>query len=161
MMEGDMTKNASVRSLLGKCLVAACLPILAVLAGAFALNQANTPVRHIQLAAHDTMPKFVRDALPNAQTAYRFAAANPDLLRDIPCYCGCVYMGHKNNLDCYVKELQATNVTFDEHASACGICVEITLDVMKLWSKGQDMDAIYAYIVATYSQRGPSTEDVV
>ncbi|MBZ0292062.1 MAG: PCYCGC domain-containing protein [Anaerolineae bacterium] len=156
-----MAETASIRSLLGKCLVAFSLPIIAVLAVALALELANAPVRRIQLAPHSAMPQFVRDALPGTQDAYRLAVANPDLLRDIPCYCGCVYMGHRNNLDCYVKAVKAERVTFDEHASGCGICVEITTDVMRLWSEGQDMDAIYAFIVDTYSQRGPSTEDAV
>ena len=108
------------------------------------------------------MPQFVHDARPEAQHAYRFAAANPDLVRHFPCYCGCVYMGHENNLDCYIQEINEDGrAIFDEHAAACGICVEITTDMMTLWGQGQAIDDIYTTIVDTYSQRGPSTEDDV
>ena len=35
---------------------------------------------------------------------YAFAAENGETLRHIPCYCGCVGIGHRSNLDCYVTE---------------------------------------------------------
>ena len=38
------------------------------------------------------------------QSLYRYAAANHDVLRYIPCFCGCVNAGHGSNFDCYVRE---------------------------------------------------------
>jgi len=35
--------------------------------------------------------------------AYRFAAANPQALKFIPCYCGCQYQGHGSNWNCYIE----------------------------------------------------------
>src|SRR5205814_462943 len=56
-------------------------------------------------------PKEFWDAAPEVQDAYRFALANPDVLKYIPCYCGCVNQGMTSNHDCYVKESR-TDGTF-------------------------------------------------
>jgi len=37
------------------------------------------------------------------RSAYAFAARQAELLQYIPCYCGCERVGHRSNLDCYVK----------------------------------------------------------
>jgi len=42
-------------------------------------------------------------------------ARQPDLLKQIPCYCGCGAMGHKSNYACYVKEIKPDgSVNFDD-----------------------------------------------
>lgn len=136
--------------------------VIVLLAVAVLVDERSAPAREIHLAPHPAMPQFVLNAAPDAQHAYRFAAANPHLLHDMPCYCGCVYMGHRDNLDCYIKEAKTPEtIVFDNHAVNCGICIEITLDVMQRWEAGEHPDDIYAAIVETYSQRGPSTEESV
>jgi hypothetical protein len=40
---------------------------------------------------------------PAARQAYLFALARPDVLRYLPCYCGCASLGHTSNLDCFVR----------------------------------------------------------
>ncbi|RME41938.1 MAG: hypothetical protein D6796_15140, partial [Caldilineae bacterium] len=48
---------------------------------------------------------------------YRFAIANPDVLAQYPCYCGCGGMGHKNNRDCYIREMRPDgSIEFETHA---------------------------------------------
>ena len=51
--------------------------------------------------------------------AYRFAAANPEILKYIPCYCGCGEMGHGSNLDCYVDLFRPDGraVSYENHAA--------------------------------------------
>ena len=74
-------------------------------------------VRELQLAHLADMPQFVRDGPIEAQEAYRFAAVNQELLTHIPCFCGCVYIEHKNNRDCYIQEVLADgSIVFSEHA---------------------------------------------
>jgi hypothetical protein len=41
----------------------------------------------LTLASESMLPDFVRDTPPQVQEAYRFAIANPDVLKYIPCYC--------------------------------------------------------------------------
>jgi hypothetical protein len=104
------------------------------------------------------MPRFVQEAAPPVQEAYRFAAANPDVMHKFPCYCGCGAMGHQDNLGCYVKEFKPDgSIEFDNHATGCSICVDITQDVMRFMRQGQDLKTIRTYVDEKYSQYGPST----
>ena len=67
-----------------------------------------------------TLPAFVYNptAPKGAVKAYRFALERPDLLSQVPCYCGCGgEAGHKSNLDCFVKTRNGDNVTFDNHGA--------------------------------------------
>ena len=69
------------------------------------------------LAPESALPDFVHTAPPQVREAYRFAIANPDVLRAFPCYCGCGAMGHENNLGCYVKEVRPDgSLEFENHA---------------------------------------------
>jgi len=40
--------------------------------------------------------------MPVVEEVYRFAAAHPEVLSHIPCFCGCESRGHKHNDDCFV-----------------------------------------------------------
>ena len=71
----------------------------------------------LKMAPESALPDFVQDTAPQVKDAYRFAIANPDVLSDFPCYCGCGAMGHKNNLQCYIKEVRADgSIEFENHA---------------------------------------------
>lgn len=103
------------------------------------------------------MPPDVQAAPVAVQEAYRFAAANPEVLRQLPCYCGCGAMGHTSNYSCYVAEGGvAGSITFDPHALGCSICVDITQDAMRLLKQGQSPGEIRAYVDRTYSKYGPT-----
>jgi hypothetical protein len=109
------------------------------------------------MAALDGMPAEVKAAPVAVRQAYQFAAANPDLLKSIPCYCGCGAMGHTSNYSCYVSGVDAAGkIQFDTHALGCSICVDITQDTMRLLKQGQGATEIKAYIDQTYAQYGPS-----
>ena len=67
-------------------------------------------------------------------------------------------MGHTSNLSCYVKQLDKDGTAvFDEHAAGCGICVDITQDVMRMTREGKASPEIRTYVDAQYAQFGPST----
>src|SRR5574341_415367 len=108
---------------------------------------------------HGTMPDFVADAPPRVKEAYQYAVEHPDHLKSVPCYCGCGRMGHTSNLSCFVKEMTENGeVVYDDHASACGVCVDIAQDVMRLRGEGKTASQVRAYIDATYSSVGPGTD---
>jgi hypothetical protein len=66
-------------------------------------------------------------------------------------------MGHTSNYACYVQGSGPEGeITYDTHALGCSICVDITLDVMRLESEGTPLAEIRAYIDSTYAQYGPS-----
>jgi hypothetical protein len=79
---------------------------------------ADGSTRKIELAPASSLPPDLQQAAPQVQEAYRFAIANPELLGQFPCYCGCGAMGHQSNYDCYVQDvLDDGSIVFEEHAA--------------------------------------------
>jgi hypothetical protein len=112
---------------------------------------------HVNMTSMDAMPAEVRSAPVSVQQAYQFASANPDIMKNIPCYCGCGNMGHDSNYACYVSEADGQgSFSFDNHALGCSICVDITQDVMRMLRQGKSPGDIRAYVDKTYSPYGPS-----
>lgn len=120
-------------------------------------TQSNSADIQLNMASMDLMPAEVHAAAVTVQEAYQFNVANPDVMKDIPCYCGCGNIGHTSNYDCYVSDVDdAGNITFDNHALGCSICVDITQDVMRMLKDGKSPQEARAAIDATYSKYGPS-----
>jgi hypothetical protein len=111
----------------------------------------------LAMASLDKMPAEVKSAPVAVRQAYQFNVANPDVMTQLPCYCGCGSMGHTSNYSCYVSSVDADgNVTYDTHALGCSICVDITQDTMRLLKDGKSVPEIKAYVDQTYVQYGPS-----
>jgi hypothetical protein len=120
-------------------------------------SQSAAGESHLDMASMDIMPAEVQSAPITVQQAYQFNVANPDIMKDIPCYCGCGNIGHTSNYDCYVAAVDAAGqITFDSHALGCSICVDITQDVMRMLKDGKSPQDARAYVDATYSKYGPS-----
>ena len=110
-----------------------------------------------ELAPISALPPEVRQAPVSVQESYRFAIANPDILEQIPCYCGCGAIGHQDNYMCYVAEVNSDGtIVVDNHALGCSLCVDITRDTMRLLDEGQSVPEIREYIDNTYSKYGSS-----
>lgn len=113
---------------------------------------------HLELMPLDKMPARVQGAPVLVQTAYQFNAANPELMKQIPCYCGCGNIGHVSNYDCYIASVDDKGaITFDNHALGCSICVDITQDAMRMLKDGKSPGEIRAAIDQTYARYGPSS----
>ena len=113
----------------------------------------------LHMMSLDQMPPDVQAAPVRVQRAYQFAAANPDIMKEIPCYCGCDASGHESNYKCYVSSVGAYgSVEFEQHAILCSICVDITQDVMRMVGDGESLQDIRAYIDATYSKYDPPAQ---
>ncbi|HSB67573.1 MAG TPA: PCYCGC motif-containing (lipo)protein [Anaerolineales bacterium] len=111
----------------------------------------------LKMGSMDNLPGDVKSAPTIVQQAYQFATANPDVMKRIPCYCGCDDIGHTSNYACYIQSADQNGaITYDSHALGCSICVDITQDVMRLSRQGQSVSDLKAYIDQTYSQYGPS-----
>ena len=124
-----------------------------------ALSACSTPSQsnELNMMPMDQMPAEVQSAPVTVQAAYQFAAANPDVMKDIPCYCGCGDIGHTSNYDCYISDVDTQGkITFDNHALGCSICVDITQDVMRMLREGKSPQEARVYVDATYSKYGPS-----
>jgi hypothetical protein len=57
-----------------------------------------------KLAPEAVLPPDIRKAPDEVSEAYRFAIANRETLRYIPCYCGCGEEGHTSNASCYFRD---------------------------------------------------------
>ena len=103
-------------------------------------------------------PDYVR-ADARAESAYAFALRVPHVLSWIPCYCGCEGMGHRSNLDCYFKPTMAglAGAQFEEHASYCQVCVDITLKTKLLLEEGHSLRDIRAAVDQAFGGNAPGT----
>ncbi|MHB1324629.1 MAG: PCYCGC motif-containing (lipo)protein [Thermoleophilia bacterium] len=71
----------------------------------------SSTVKLPDFAFGPTVPKGTAEA-------YQFAVDNPDVLKQIPCYCGCGKLeGHTSNFDCFVKSQKGSEFVFDKHAA--------------------------------------------
>ena len=140
-----------------KLLLVSFIAIL-LLASLSGCSTAQTqPGAQLNMAPMSGMPAEVQSAAVSVQQAYQFSVANPDVMKHIPCYCGCGSVGHTSNYSCYVSSVGAQGaITFDNHALGCSICVDITQDVMRMTKDGKSPGDIRAAIDATYAQYGPS-----
>jgi hypothetical protein len=67
-----------------------------------------------KLAPENVLPTDIAKAPAEVREAYRFAITNRNILRYIPCYCGCGAEGHTSNASCYVKDSSTPgNLQFD------------------------------------------------
>jgi uncharacterized protein with PCYCGC motif len=83
---------------------------------------------------------------PKAREAYQVAKEIPEVLKELPCFCGCMRThGHKNNLFCFM----------DEHGSACEICEDIALIAKQMHSNGASIKEIQDNVKGKYASLLP------
>lgn len=62
-------------------------------------------------------PPYVTNGPAEVKTLYEFQVTHGELMRWMPCYCGCGSAGHKSNRDCYIKSVRGDgSVVFDSMA---------------------------------------------
>ncbi|WJH37297.1 PCYCGC domain-containing protein [Paenibacillus sp. CC-CFT747] len=105
-------------------------------------------------ASADQLPAFLKGQPDRMVKAYQAAAKNTDLLRYIPCYCGCgESAGHGSNQNCFVKEVAADgSVVWDDHGTRCGVCVTIAETAVKMKQDGKPAKEIRAAIDKAYGK---------
>ena len=83
------------------------------------------------------------------RSAYMAAREVPEVLAQLPCYCGCMSgFNHKNNLDCF----------HDEHGVECTMCQDIALDARDMYKNGFEIDRIRQVIKDRYGRYAGLTE---
>jgi hypothetical protein len=104
----------------------------------------NASTSIASLAADVLSPSLFDD--PKARAAYQVAKDIPDVLEQLPCFCGCMSsFGHKNNLFCFK----------DRHGAGCEICEDIALDAKKMHDEGKPIAEIQNNIKAKYARYQP------
>ena len=75
--------------------------------------------------------------------AYQAAKEVPEVLAQLPCYCGCMSgFGHRNNLDCF----------HDEHGVECTMCQSIAIESRDMYKNGFEIDRIRQVIKDRYGK---------
>ena len=82
------------------------------------------------------------------RATYDFAAQHPEVLKYVPCYCGCGSQGHKANESCFVarRDAKGNVLEWDTHGFGCTICVDVAREAMQLYASGADVQSIRAAI---------------
>jgi hypothetical protein len=101
------------------------------------------------------MPKYSVPPLPSVgfaavrpmdivRATYDFAAQHPEILKHVPCYCGCGAQGHKHNESCFVarRDAKGNVLEWDTHGFGCAICVDVAREAMQLYASGADVHSI-------------------
>lgn len=92
------------------------------------------------------------------KATYDFAAQHPEILKYVPCYCGCGSQGHKANESCFVarRDAKGNVLEWDTHGFGCTICIDVARQAMQMYSSGADVMTIRAAVERTY---GPTHGD--
>jgi hypothetical protein len=92
------------------------------------------------------------------RATYDFAANHPEVLKYVPCYCGCGSQGHKANESCFVarRDAKGNVLEWDTHGFGCTICIDVARQAMQMYSSGADVMAIRA---AVEKRWGPTNAD--
>jgi len=136
-------------------LVSAILVLVLVAAGVgtwHVVSPRTSPIDYLLLP--ETLPAVPRAQRPatldpelftgEVAEAYRVARDRPELLEQMPCYCGCyVTQGHQNLLDCFR----------DRHPEGCPICLAIALRAARLEKVGYSPADIKRLIYREYASR--------
>jgi Protein of unknown function with PCYCGC motif len=133
-------------------------PIASLLSGCSGTGSSSGSTKTpLTLAPMSQMSTEIQQAAVTVSDAYRFALANPEIMKQVPCYCGCGAEGHTSNYSCFVQEIKPTGeIVFDHHALGCSICVDIAQNVMQMTQAGKTPQEIRVKIDQTYSQYGTS-----
>jgi hypothetical protein len=91
--------------------------------------------------------------LPVIRTAYEFAARHPEVMKYVPCFCGCERSGHKDNHDCFVSARDSRNkvTAWEPHGLVCEICVSVAQQAWQMHNSGASISAIRTSIEQKYA----------
>jgi len=90
--------------------------------------------------------------------AYEFAAAHPEILSYVPCFCGCENAGHEGSHDCFVRARNENgDVTeWDEHGVECTVCIDVANRSRQLHTSGASLTDIRSVIEKEFAAVYPS-----
>lgn len=160
-------RSRDLGNLLGVGVLLAALPLSAVIARLHSNHQRRPTTAAVEMPFPDTpdvtwdatWPQLLLTGIPSRpldqiRAAYAFAARRPDVLREIPCFCGCARQGHQSNEACYVRARLATGAPrWTDHAITCGMCVDITREAAAMTAKKQTPTVIRQRVDAKYRDR--------
>lgn len=80
--------------------------------------------------------------------AYEFVANNENILRYVPCFCGCERLGHKSVESCFVSARSPDGfVKWNKHGAACRLCLDVVETARELHAAGHPVRDIRRLVV--------------
>lgn len=105
-------------------------------------------------ASTDVLPAFLENQSEDMQLVYQAAAKAHDILKWMPCYCGCGdSAGHRDNFNCFVHEIKENGeVVWDDHGTRCAACLETAVTSIKMVQEGKSLVEIRNAIDEAYKE---------
>jgi hypothetical protein len=102
----------------------------------------------------EVLPSFLKGQSEQIRMVYEAAGKSIDILKWIPCYCGCgESAGHTSNMNCFVKQVNEDgSVVWDDHGTRCGVCLQIAVESIKMKQEGKTLQEIRSFIDKTYEK---------
>ncbi|GEK32937.1 PCYCGC motif-containing (lipo)protein [Kurthia sibirica] len=99
------------------------------------------------------LPSFLHKK-EELQQVYLAVGQSPELLENIPCYCGCgETANHKSSVNCFIKEYKiADAIVWDDHGTRCDVCVNIAVEAINLQQEGKAVKEIRTIIDEKYKE---------
>ena len=116
------------------------------------LGESNTGAEDNELASSLNLPGYAYSS-PITLKAYEYTALNPQIIDQVPCYCGCGGLGHESLLNCFMTD----DGEYDNHASQCDICVGEVIKIKKMYEDGSSLEEIRASIDKEYRKYADPT----
>jgi hypothetical protein len=121
----------------------------------------STPAPAAQTPAKITYPPIPNPGFTPARpidqvrAVYEFAALHPEILKWVPCFCGCEADGHTDNDTCFVKRRDAKGnvVEWEPHGFGCQVCIDVGREAMMMYRSGADPVAIRAAIERNWTPK--------
>ena len=87
------------------------------------------------------------------KAAYLFAATRPDVLKYMPCFCGCERGGHRGNDDCFVTKRDAAGkpTQWEPHGMVCEVCIDVATQARQMHNSGASLTQIREAIEKHYA----------
>lgn len=106
-----------------------------------------------ETTVYNQLPSFLGDYPSEVTRIYQEVPKHSDLLAHMPCFCGCGQsVGHQNNLDCFIHQQSNDNITWDSHATTCGVCLDIADESIQMKKSGKSEKEIREVIDQKYGQ---------
>jgi hypothetical protein len=145
------TKNVKVTKKKGNnTLIIGIVAVIIIAGAAYAFISSKQGIDKTP-GSQITLPSYAYTN-PATLQAYKYATERPDILEQIPCYCGCGgHSGHRFLRDCYIHD----DRSYDEHASFCDTCVGEAIKVQEYLAAGKTLTEARALIDQEYGAKFP------
>jgi Protein of unknown function with PCYCGC motif len=137
----------------------ASLLFICILLVGIAAGCSTTKVKWTLDKKHQPFPDYVLNSSAKVRETYIMASKYPKVVASVPCFCGCLVEGHKNNMNCFIQKMGKNNAVeqWDSHGISCDICINIAQDAVQMHLDGKNPKEIYHLITEKYKDMGDPT----